>query len=296
MISHCEFRPAVVVIGGSGGIGRAIASVAARERGAVVLVARSPEGLAAAAAEVREGGGEAFTLELDLVAGDAPTRLEDFLSAHGLVCDVLVNSAGYGLRGAATALPIDGQLGIIDLNIRSLSELTLHFLPGMVARGRGGVLNLSSVAGFVPGPYMALYFASKGFVRFLSEALHQELRRTGVTVTCVAPGPVSTEFLERSRAYQTLLFSILPRLDPEDVAERAWRGFKSGRRLVVPGISAKLAALAAALLPSAAMLPLVGRLQRSGNDPCPCGSGMKFKKCCGTRQIQLRRGPRGIIP
>ncbi|TIW49654.1 MAG: SDR family NAD(P)-dependent oxidoreductase, partial [Mesorhizobium sp.] len=91
MISHREFRPAVVVIGGSGGIGRAIASVAARERGAVVLVARSPEGLAAAAAEVREGGGEAFTLELDLVAGDAPTRLEDFLSAHGLVCDILVN-------------------------------------------------------------------------------------------------------------------------------------------------------------------------------------------------------------
>ncbi|TIX84197.1 MAG: SDR family NAD(P)-dependent oxidoreductase [Mesorhizobium sp.] len=233
---------------------------------------------------------------MDLVAGDAPTRLEDFLSAHGLVCDVLVNSAGYGLRGAATVLPVDGQLGIIDLNIHSLTELTLHFLPGMVARRRGGVLNLSSVAGFVPGPYMALYFASKGFVRFFSEALHQELRRTGVTITCVAPGPVSTEFLARSGAYQTVLFNILPKVDPEYVAERAWRGFKSGRRLVVPGISAKLAALAAALLPSAAMLPLVARLQRGGNDPCPCGSGMKFKKCCGTRQIQLRRGPRGINP
>ncbi|TKB71444.1 MAG: SDR family NAD(P)-dependent oxidoreductase, partial [Mesorhizobium sp.] len=261
-----------------------------------VLVARSPEGLAAAASEVREAGGEAFTLELDLVGGDAPTRLEGFLSTHGLVCDVLVNSAGYGLRGATTALPIDGQLGIIDLNIHSLTELTLHFLPGMVARRRGGVLNLSSVAGFVPGPYMALYFASKAFVRFFSEALHQELRRTGVTVTCVAPGPVSTEFLARSGANQTVLFNILPKVDPEYVAERAWRGFKSGRRLVVPGISAKLAALAAALLPSAALLPLVGRLQRGGNDQCPCGSGMKFKKCCGTRQIQLRRGPRGIIP
>ena len=130
MISHGEVRPAVVVIGASGGIGRAIAEVAARERGAVVLVARSPEGLGAAAAEVREAGGEAFTLELDLLAGDASTRLEDFLSTHGLICDVLVNSAGYGLRGAATALPIDDQLGIIDLNIRALSELTLHFLPG----------------------------------------------------------------------------------------------------------------------------------------------------------------------
>ena len=261
-----------------------------------MLVARSPEGLGAAAAEVREAGGEAFTLELDLLAGDVPARLEDFLSTHGLICDVLVNSAGHGLRGAATALPIDEQLGIIDLNIRSLSELTLHFLPGMVARKRGGVLNLSSVAGFVPGPYMALYFASKGFVRFFSEALHQELRRTGVTVTCVAPGPVSTEFLERSGAYQTPLFNILPKLDAQAVAERAWRAFKSGRRLVVPGISAKLAALAVALLPSAAMLPLIGWLQRSGNDPCPCGSGMKFKKCCGTRQIQRRRSLGRIIP
>jgi uncharacterized protein len=296
VISHSGLRPAVVVIGGSGGIGRAIAGVAAREHGAVVLVARSPEGLAAAASEVREAGGEAFTLELDLVAGDAPTRLEGFLSAHGLVCDVLVNSAGYGLRGATTALPVDGQLGIIDLNIHSLTELTLHFLPGMVARRQGGVLNLSSVAGFLPGPYMALYFASKGFVRFFSEALHQELRRTGVTVTCVAPGPVSTEFLARSGANQTVLFNVLPKVDAEYVAERAWRGFRSGRRLVVPGISAKLAALAASLLPSAALLPLVGRLQRGGNDQCPCGSGMKFKKCCGTRQIQLRRGPRGIIP
>ncbi len=296
MISYGEVRSAVVVIGASGGIGRAIAKVVARERGAVVLVARSPEGLGAAAAEVREAGGEAFTLELDLLAGDASTRLEDFLSTHGLVCDVLVNSAGFGLRGAATALPIDDQLGIIDLNIRALSELTLRFLPGMVARGRGGVLNLSSVAGFVPGPYMALYYASKGFVRSFSEALHQELRRTGVTVTCVAPGPVSTEFFERSGAYQTPLFSILPKLDPEDLAERAWRGFKSGRRLVVPGISAKLVALAVTLLPSAAMLPLIGRLQRGGNDPCPCGSGMKFKKCCGTRQIQLRRSLGRIIP
>jgi short-subunit dehydrogenase len=290
MISHGELLPAVVVIGASGGIGRAIASVAARERGVIVLVARSPEGLGAAAAEVQKAGGEAFTLELDLSAGDASAQLEDFLATHGLVCDILVNSAGYGLRGAATALPVDDQLGIIDLNIRALSELTLHFLPGMVKRGRGGVLNLSSVAGFVPGPYMALYYASKGFVRSFSEALHQELRRTGVTVTCVAPGPVGTEFYERAGAKSAPLFSLLPKLDPEDVAERAWRGFKSGRRLVVPGLSAKLAVLAAALLPAAVMLPLIGRLQRSGNDPCPCGSGKKFKKCCGARRIQLRRG------
>jgi short-subunit dehydrogenase len=291
MSADSKLQPAVVVIGASGGIGRAIAGVAAREGGAVVLVARSLEGLDAAAADVRKAGGKPYTLELDLLAGNAPSHIDDFLAANGLVCDVLVNSAGYGLRGAATALFIDDQLGIIDLNIRVLAELTLHFLPGMVAHGRRGVINLSSVAGSTPGPYMALYYASKGFVRSFSGALHQELRNTGVTVTCVAPGPVKTEFYGRAGARSIPLFRILPKLHPRDVAEQAWRGFKSGRRLVVPGISAKLAVLAAGFLPSALMLPLIARLQLSGNDPCPCGSGKKFKKCHGARRLQLRRRP-----
>ncbi|WFU06330.1 SDR family NAD(P)-dependent oxidoreductase (plasmid) [Rhizobium sp. CB3171] len=281
-----EGRLAVVVVGASRGIGRAMAKIVARERAAVVLVARSSEGLAAAAADVREAGGEAYVLELDIVASDASTRLHDFLSANGLVCDVLINSAGYGLRGAATILPIEDQLGIVDLNIRALTDLTLRFLPEMAARRRGGVINLGSIAGFLPGPNMALYYASKSFVRSFSEALHQELRRTGVTVTCVAPGPVSTEFLERSGAGRATLFKILPKLDSAYVAERAWRGFKSGRRLVVPGISAKLVAVAARLLPSVVLLPLIGRLQRRSGDPCPCGSGEKFNRCCGAGRRQ----------
>ena len=283
-------RPAVVVVGGSRGIGRAIGKVAAREHAVVVLVARSPEGLAAAATDVKEAGGEPFTFELDLLAVDASARLQDFLAANDLVCDVLVNSAGYGLRGAATTLARDDQLGIIDLNIRALSDMTLRFLPGMVARGRGGVLNLGSIAGFTPGPGMAFYYASKAFVRSFSQALHQELRGTGVTVTCVAPGPVATEFLERSGADRAALFKILPKLDSQYVAERAWRGFKSGRRLVVPGISAKLVAVAATLLPSALLLPLIGRLQRRSGDPCLCGSGKTFKECCGNRHAKSRHG------
>jgi short-subunit dehydrogenase len=284
-----EPRPAVVVIGASRGIGMAIAKVAARERAVVVLIARSVDGLAAAATEVREAGGEPFTFALDLLAHDASTRLEAFLTGQGLVCDVLVNSAGYGLRGAATGLPADDQLGIIDLNIRAICDLTLRFLPGMVMRRRGGVLNISSLAAFTPGPYMALYYSSKAFLRSFSEALHQETRRSGVTVTCVAPGPVATGFLKSSGANLTVLLNVLPKLNSDDVAERAWQGFKSRRRLVIPGISAKLAALTAALLPSALMLPLIGSLQRSGNDPCPCGSGKKFKKCCGIRAYQRRR-------
>lgn len=289
MNSNKELRPAVVIVGASRGIGRSIAKVAAREHAIVVLVARSAGGLTAAATEIREAGGEAFTLELDLLAQDAPRRLEDYLIGQGLACDVLVNSAGHGLRGAATALPAGDQLAIIDLNIRAICAMTLHFLPGMVARKRGGVINLGSVAGFTPGPYMALYYSSKAFLRSFSEALHQEVRRTGVTVTCVAPGPVATDFLQSSGAGQTMLFNLLPKLSSDEVAERAWKGYKSGRRTVVPGLSAKLIATAAALLPAAVMLPLIGSLQRSGNDPCPCGSGKKFKKCCGARQYQRRQ-------
>ena len=229
-VANGELRSAVVVTGASSGIGRAIARVAARDRAIVVLVARSADGLVDAAAEVRASGGEPYTLQVDLLAAEALVHLDDFLSANGLVCDVLVNSAGYGLRGAATALPIVEQLGIIDLNIRTLTELSLHFLPGMVTRRRGGILNLSSVAGFLPGPYMTVYYASKAFVRVFSDALYQELRHTGVTVTCVAPGWVRTPFRDKAGISSRPLFRFLPKLDPDDVAERAWRGFRSGRR------------------------------------------------------------------
>ncbi len=294
MMAPPEPRLAVVVVGASRGIGRAIANVAARDRIPVVLVARSRDDLETAANDIRKVGGETFTLDLDLFSADASTRLAAFLAANNLCCDILVNSAGYGLRGAATTLPIPDQLGIIDLNIRALTDLSLHFLPGMVARGRGGVLNLGSIAGFMPGPNMALYYASKSFVRSFSEALHEELRHTGVTVTCVAPGPVATEFLKRSGADRVRLFKVLPKVDADYVAERAWRGFKSGRRLVVPGLSAKLAAFAASWVPSALMLPLIGRLQRRSNDPCPCGSGLKYKDCCGARSRRAgsRQGSR----
>ncbi|MBX5223397.1 SDR family NAD(P)-dependent oxidoreductase [Rhizobium sp. NLR8a] len=272
-------QPSVVVTGASRGIGRAIAKIAAGESATVVLLARSGEGLAAAAADVRAAGGNAVTLELDLAAPGASQRLEMFLDESGLFCDVLVNNAGYGIRGAATIIPRSDQLGIVDLNIRALTELTLRFLPAMAARGRGGVINLGSVAGYLPGPNMALYYASKSFVRSFSTSLNEELRGTGVTVTCVTPGPVATEFLRSSGAGRAALFKILPKVSAEYVAEKAWHGFKAGRGFVVPGFSAKITIAIATFLPKTILLPLIGRLQRRTSDLCPCGSGKTFRQC-----------------
>jgi short-subunit dehydrogenase len=262
-----EPRPAVVVTGASGGIGRQIAKVAARDGGPIVLVARSADALAATADEVRQAGGEPFTLALDLALPNATAELERFLAAQRLACGVLVNNAGYGLLGAAARLPREEQLGIIDLNIRALTDLTLRFLPGMVARRSGGIINLASVASFLPGPYMALYYASKAFVRSFSEALSEELRGTGVTVTCVAPGPVATQFLTRAGARRARLFKVIPKMTPAVIAQSAWRSFKRGRRLVVPGVAASLSAWAGAHLPHALTLPLTARLQRPPHDP-----------------------------
>src|SRR6185436_5109200 len=143
MHSPHEARAAIVVTGASGGIGREIAKVAARDGGPLVLIARSADALAEAAEEVRQAGGEPFTLALDLASRDAPEQVERFLAAQNLACGVLVNNAGYGLLGAAATLPRDEQLGIIDLNIRALTDLTLRFLPGMVARRGGGIINLA---------------------------------------------------------------------------------------------------------------------------------------------------------
>jgi len=257
-----ELRNAIVVTGASGGIGREIAKVAAREGGPIVLIARSAEGLAGTADEVRAAGGEPVALALDLGRPDAPAEVERFLAEQNLVCDVLVNNAGYGLLGWAVTLPREEQLGIVDLNIRAVADLTLRFLPGMIVRRRGGIINLASVASFLPGPGMALYYASKAFVRSFSEALSEEVRGTGVTVTCVAPGPVATDFLRRSGAKGVRLFKMVPKMTAEGVAKIGWRAFKRGRRLVVPGASASFSALCAAYIPHVVTLPVVARLQQ----------------------------------
>jgi len=236
---------------------------AARRAGTLVLVARGADGLAQTQAAVAEAGGRALCLPLDLTAPDAGETIEAFLAEHGLHCHVLVNNAGFGLMGRAAEAPRERLVALVDLNVRSLVDLTLRFLPGMLARRSGGVVMMGSISGWTPGPGMAAYYASKAFVSSFSQALWQETRGGGVTVTCVAPGPVRTEFFAKAQARQARLFRLLPKISPEDVAAAGWRGFDAGRRMVVPGLTAKLTVLAMMLTPQRLSLRLVARLQRT---------------------------------
>ncbi len=282
-------RPTVVITGASNGIGQAMAEAIGAKGQAVVLIGRSEERLAVVADAIRQKGGDAFVLNLDLLSDNAVKQVTDFLDSNGLVCDVLVNSAGLGIQGLAASLPIGEQLELIDLNARVLVELTLTLVPGMVARRRGGVINMGSVAGLVPGPQMAVYYATKSFVSSFSQALYEELRQTGVTVTSVVPGPVETGFLSGRGIKDLRVFRYLPALSAEEVAKAAWRGFGRRRRLVVPGLSSKLATFLTSLVPLRLVLPRINRVQRRKTDLCPCGSGERFVRCCGMSKSMQRR-------
>ena len=193
-------EPAIVVTGASSGIGEAIARTAAREGSFLLLVGRSSEALDALVAELTAAGARAAALPIDLLAPHALDAIETALSDRGLYCDVLVNSAGFGVFGPAAKVARGEQLSLLDVNIRALTELTLRLLPGMIARGRGGVLNIGSITGYAAGPNMAVYYASKAYVNSFSAALALEVAGSGVTVTCLTPGVVRTPFFRAARS------------------------------------------------------------------------------------------------
>jgi short-subunit dehydrogenase len=255
-------QPAVVVTGASSGLGAEFAKLAAAEGAKVVLIARSRPGLEALAASIDPSGRSAVVLAHDLSAPDAGEKVARELEALDLYCHTLINNAGFGLYGDAVELDRKHQLGIIDVNVYSATDLMLRFLPAMVARKSGAILNVGSVAGFAPGPRMAIYFASKAYLISVSQALKQELRGSGVTVTCLCPGPVRTPFLARAGADRVALFKAIRKLDADDVARAGWKAMKAGRALCVPGIGTKVIVLLARIMPRALMLALVNYLQR----------------------------------
>jgi uncharacterized protein len=260
--TNAAVNPAIVVTGASSGIGRAIARVAAREESFLLLVGRSHRALDDLAAELAAAGAQAAALAIDLLAPDAIDAIEAALSDRGLYCDVLVNSAGFGVFGPAAQASRSEQLHLLDVNVRALTELTLRFLPGMLARGRGGVLNLGSITGYATGPNMAAYYASKAYVNAFSAALASEVAGSGVTVTCLAPGVVRTAFFERCAVGQSRLMKLMPRSNAADTAEAGWRGFKAGKRIVIPRSIDRFSVTICKLLPASVIARFVAALQR----------------------------------
>ncbi|AHB47337.1 short-chain dehydrogenase [Hyphomicrobium nitrativorans NL23] len=253
--------PAVVVTGASRGIGRALAMRFARAGRDVALVARDADALARVAAEIaRAHGVKAMPIALDVTALDAPAALDAALRAAGLYADVLVNNAGIGLAGPFAENAPEEIDRLVALNVTALTRLTRHALPAMVARGRGGVLNVASLGGMAPGPHQAAYYASKAYVISLTEAVAYEARGRGVRIAVVAPGPVNTGFHEAMGAENALYRTLIPALSPEAVAASAYRGFCVGRTKIAPGVVATVSAVALKLLPAFVSAPLMGVL------------------------------------
>lgn len=255
-------KPAIVVTGASSGIGRALALAAAPDAAVMLLIGLSKEGLDEVAAELAVVPVETHVFAIDLTDRDAGQHIEDALSERDLFCDVLVNSAGFGVFGLAAEISRDEQLKLIDVNARALTDLSLRFLPGMLQRGRGGILNVGSITGYTAGPYMASYFASKAFVRSFTAALAVEVAGTSVTVTCLVPGVVRTPFFDHCLVDQTRLFKIAPRGNAAEIAAAGWRGFKAGKRVVIPRLVDRLIATFCTLIPDRALLRLISALQR----------------------------------
>lgn len=257
-------RPVVVVSGGSEGIGLALAARAAADGHDLLLIARRPEPLAQAAETLRaQFPVRIDVLALDVTAGDAAARIEQALTEAGGYADILINNAGIGLSGPFAEARAEAMDALVALNMVAPVALTRHFLPAMVARGRGGILNMASLGGMVPGPGQAAYYASKAFLISLTRAIGHETRGLGVRVAVVAPGPVRTEFHARMHSEQAPYLYVLPVQSPVAVARQAWRGYKWGRRVIVTGSLNQLNALAMKVMPHAVLIPLMGWLLRS---------------------------------
>ena len=246
--------PVVLITGASAGIGRELACVFAENGHASVLVARREHRLSELAAEIAGAGHpKPHVLPIDLAAPEAAARIGEALSARELEPQFVVNNAGFGLVGGAADLDRDEQLGMIDLNMRTLTDLSLGFVDSL-ARHRGGILNVASIAGVMPGPGSAVYYASKAYVRSFSEALHHELAPQGIRVTCLCPGPVASEFQARAgiaEAEPPWPLAVSARL----VAEKGYRGLMRGQRVVVPGwASGLLFSLAPRIVPRRVLL------------------------------------------
>jgi short-subunit dehydrogenase len=256
-----------LITGASSGIGYELAKQFAKNHNNLVLVARNREALHKLADDLaNQYAISAWTLSKDLANPTSPLEIFEELEKQSVKVDYLVNNAGFGLQGLFWELDMQSQQEIIQVNISSLTHLTRLFLPGMIQRRSGGILNVASTAAFQPGPLMAVYYASKAYVLSFTEALSNELHGTGVTATALCPGPTKTSFQKRARMGNARLFRRGV-MDAEPVAEAGYRGLMKGKRVVIPGLSNRLLATTVKLVPRRMVLRMVRKLNESRENP-----------------------------
>jgi short-subunit dehydrogenase len=249
-----------LITGASAGIGAELARVFASNDHKVALVARRADRLKVLSDEiVAAGGAQPIVIVCDLEQPDACDRIAAALAEAGAEVEYVVNNAGFGLFGKAVQMDRAEQLGIIQVNIRALTDLSLRFSESLIRTG-GGILNVSSIAGFLPGPGMAVYYASKAYVLSFTEALHCELGSSGVRVTALCPGPVPSEFQQRA-GFTPGVDSAILNVPAAAVALAGYRGLMANKRVVLPGLGIKIVPFLLRFFPRGFILGAVGRLQ-----------------------------------
>jgi len=252
-------KPVAIITGASEGIGRALATEFARQGHSLLLIARSRDNLERAAAELkRDFSIEVHVAAIDLNAVDAVAQVEAALREANLYADYLVNNAAIGSGGPFVEEDAQKLDQLIILNVGALTALTRRFLPDMLKRARGGVLNIASLGGLLPGPYQAAYYASKAYVVSLTEALAYENAGRGVRITVATPGPVATRWHEKVGAANANYLKLQTVMSPESVARITYSAFMGRRRLISPGVVATFNYLGISLIPHFILVPFVG--------------------------------------
>ena len=225
-----------LITGASGGIGYELAKLFAKDHYNLVLVARSSDKLNQVASQLRQQFGlNVEAMALDLAEDQSVKMLFEHLKGEKLEVDVLVNNAGFGVFGEFAEMPEEEVLGQVQLNVVALTHLTRLFLPAMIARRQGKIMNVASTAAFQPGPLMAVYYATKAYVLSFSEALANEVAGTGVVVSCFCPGATDTGFQKRAGIENSRLFKKIGAMNVETVARDGYRGLMAGKTLVISG-------------------------------------------------------------